>query len=76
MLVWKYDPKRFFLSYEKQNGKIFSIMKIFSYLKYEEFHHKYFLLLCTKLRFFLDLDILYLSKKQPRTYFCQTYVKL
>ena len=47
----------------------FRNMKIFSYLKYEKFHLQIFSTTLHKNNLFLDMNVHYLSKKQPRTYF-------
>ena len=51
-------------------------MKKFSYLKYEKFHLQIFSTIVHKNNLFLDMNVHYLSKKQPRTYFLSNLCKI
>ena len=55
-----YSLKRFFLSYEKRNGKLFPI------LKHEKLHLQISSSIVHKNDLFLDLNVHYLSKKQSK----------
>ena len=63
--------KRFFLSYEKRNSKIFSISKYekFFILELWKISSANVFYYCTQNNLFLDMNVHYLSKKQPRTFF-------
>ena len=54
----------------------FRNMKKKSYLKYEKFHLQIFSTIVHKNNLFLDMNIHYLSRKQPRTYFLSNLCKI
>ena len=51
-------------------------MKKNLYLKYEKFHLQIFSTIAHKTNIFLDMDVHYLSKKQPRTDFLSNLCKI
>ena len=61
--IGQQGKKRFFLSYEKRIGKIFSI------LKYEKFHLQIFITI-------VHINNLFLVVNQPRTYFSSNLCKI
>ena len=68
----------FFYHMKNEMAKFFRFwnMKIFSYLKYEKFHLQIFSTIVHKNNLFLDMNVHYLSKKQPRTYFLSNLCKI
>ena len=68
----------FFYHMKNEMAKFFRFrnMKKFSYLKYEKFHLQIFSTIVHKNNLFLDMNVHYLSKKQPRTYFLSNLYKI